>query len=174
MVFDIITQWYKAHDLELQAQREQLAAAALEAPDDVELQAVVAEDLARGECAVATESFQGAGQRGTFFGDAWAAERLSGSFSPPLSLAATSNPPPPSHEPPSPIPRPVLHMYKISLIPFMVLLNTCVLRPDQYVEFYVQAFPWMPVLTPILDVLQRERAAGEAAPGADAGAAGER
>ncbi|GBF97779.1 hypothetical protein Rsub_10204 [Raphidocelis subcapitata] len=74
----------------------------------------------------------------------------------------------------------VLTLYKVSLMPFMVLLSCALLRPAQLAAFYVQSWPWMPVLTPILEALEERRAndrgvtgtAGAAATaGATAGAA---
>jgi hypothetical protein len=52
-----------------------------------------------------------------------------------------------------------------------VLLNTALLGPTQMVEFYVQAWPWLPVLTPLFDAFDELRASqaggagGAAVPG---------
>ncbi|KAI8464167.1 MAG: hypothetical protein J3K34DRAFT_526426 [Monoraphidium minutum] len=118
VVFMLMNKWWAGHEASLQLQREELARAALAAPDDVTTE--VAGKVAR-----------------------------------------------------------VLHLYKISLIPFMVLINTAILRPQQMAEYYVQPWPWMPVLTPILLELQlaqqqqqeRRRQAREAPAAAAAAAA---
>jgi len=78
----------------LKCRRAELCAAALEAPDDIELQAEIAEEI----------------------------ERL-------------------------------LELYKAHLFPIMVLFNTVLLTPSQLVEYYVQPWPWIPVLTPIMQAL---------------------
>ncbi|KAI8475015.1 MAG: hypothetical protein J3K34DRAFT_456459 [Monoraphidium minutum] len=48
----------------------------------------------------------------------------------------------------------LLDMYKSHLLPVMVLLNTAILRPEQMAEFYVQTWPYMPVLTSIFTAVQ--------------------
>ena len=42
-----MSDWWRGHDTALQTRREELAAAALEAPGDLELQAEIAEELGR-------------------------------------------------------------------------------------------------------------------------------
>jgi hypothetical protein len=42
---DLVYKWWKGHDAALQARREKLSAAALAAPDDVALQAEIAEEI---------------------------------------------------------------------------------------------------------------------------------
>jgi len=40
-----------------------------------------------------------------------------------------------------------------------VVIHTVVLSPVQLAQLYVQAYPWLPVLTPILEAVQRRAAA---------------
>lgn len=62
----------------------------------------------------------------------------------------------------------VLHAYKTACIPFMVLMHTALLGPKQLAEYWVQPWPWMPALPPVLQALQTQRnaAAGNTAPAA--------
>jgi hypothetical protein len=46
-VFQVISEWWSAHDAKLQARRAELSAQALAAPEDLELQAEIAEELGR-------------------------------------------------------------------------------------------------------------------------------
>ncbi|GBF92773.1 hypothetical protein Rsub_05392 [Raphidocelis subcapitata] len=115
----LISTWWDGQDSVLVEQREALAAAALKAPDDVELQADIAEETSR-----------------------------------------------------------LLGHYQACLVPVMVLLNTALLTPLQMAQYYVQAWPYMPVLTPFLTACQRQcaeiskRSAGGSAPRGGGGGGG--
>lgn len=49
----------------------------------------------------------------------------------------------------------LLALYNTNLVPVMVLLNTVVLGPEQMANFYVQPWPWMPVVTSLVDAVQQ-------------------